>query len=180
MATPAAQVSVQTRPSEPIYVFGADMSGDFSQASAAAAARLYGADTEVGVGASGHAYAIPYRNSDGEVLSFGGCRMLLDVTNLLTHTTNRGGSPADFLAQLPLDRVVQVHFSGSHDSSGRLVESHAQPVSEAIWKLLDDAVARAPVRCICLERDDNLPPLAEVLWEVERARAIGRHHRRWN
>ena len=71
MATPAAQVSLQTRPREPIYVFGADMSGDFSQASAAVAVRLYGADTEVGVGASGHAYAIPYRNSDGEVLSFG-------------------------------------------------------------------------------------------------------------
>lgn len=115
-----------------------------------------------------------------EVLSSGGCGMLLDVTNLLTHTANHGGNPAEFLAQLPLDRVVQVHFSGSHDSSGRLVESHAQPVSEAIWKLLDDAVARAPVRCICLERDDNLPPLSEVLWEVERARALGRHHRRWN
>jgi hypothetical protein len=71
MATPAAQVALQTRPSEPTYVFGSDMSGDFSQGSAAIAARFYGADTEVGVGESGHAYAIPYRNSDGEMLSFG-------------------------------------------------------------------------------------------------------------
>ncbi len=71
MATAAAQVSVQTRPSEPTYVFGADMSGDFSQGSAAIAARLYGADTDIGVGPSGHAFAIPYRNSDGEMLSFG-------------------------------------------------------------------------------------------------------------
>ena len=70
MATPAVQVSLQTRPHEPTYVFGADMSGDFTQGSAAIAARLYGADTEVGVGPSGHAYAIPYRNSDGEVLGF--------------------------------------------------------------------------------------------------------------
>ncbi|MEQ2010524.1 MAG: DUF692 domain-containing protein [Limisphaerales bacterium] len=115
-----------------------------------------------------------------EVLTSGGCGMLLDVTNLLTHSTNHGGSPADFLDQLPLDRVVQVHFSGGHETNGRLVESHAQPVSEAVWKLLDTVVARAPVRCICLERDDNLPPLPEVLWEVERARAIGRQHRRWN
>lgn len=71
MATPAAQVSLQTRPLEPTYVFGADMSGDFSQGSAAVAARLYGADTDIGVGPSGNAFAIPYRNSDGEVLSFG-------------------------------------------------------------------------------------------------------------
>ena len=116
----------------------------------------------------------------GAVLTSGGCGMLLDVTNLLTHATNGGGTPADFLARLPLERVVQVHFSGGHESKGRLIESHAQPVSEAVWQLLDTAVARAPVRCICLERDDNLPPLPEMLWEVERARAIGRHHRRWS
>ncbi|MBI5802119.1 MAG: DUF692 domain-containing protein [Verrucomicrobia bacterium] len=115
-----------------------------------------------------------------EVLGFGGCGMLLDVTNLLTQSTNHGGSPQDFLDRLPLDRVVQVHFSGGHEAQGRLVESHAQPVAEAVWKLLDSVVARAPVRCICLERDDNLPPLPEMLWEVERARAIGRQHRRWN
>lgn len=115
-----------------------------------------------------------------EVLGFGGCGMLLDVTNLFTQSTNHGGTPAEFLEKLPLDRVVQVHFSGGHESKGRLVESHAQPVTEAVWQLLEAAVARAPVRCICLERDDNLPPLPDMLWEVERARAIGRQHRRWN
>ncbi len=115
-----------------------------------------------------------------EVLVQGGCGLLLDVTNLYTNATNHGGDPAAFLEKLPLDRVVQVHFSGGHESKGRLVDSHAQPVPEGVWKLLDMATARAPVRCICLERDDNLPPLAEMLWEIERARAIGRQHRRWN
>lgn len=115
-----------------------------------------------------------------EVLGHGGCGLLLDVTNLFTHATNHGQNPAECLGKLPLDRVVQVHFSGGHESKGRLIESHAQPVSEAVWQLLDAAVARAPVRCLCLERDDNLPPLPELLWEVERARAIGRQHRRWN
>ena len=70
MATPAAKVPLHTRPIEPTFVFGADMSGDFSQGSAAIAARLFEADTDIGVGASGNAYAIPYRNSDGEMLSF--------------------------------------------------------------------------------------------------------------
>jgi uncharacterized protein (UPF0276 family) len=76
--------------------------------------------------------------------------------------------------------VVQIHFSGTHESKGRVVDSHALPVSESVWKLLDATVARAPVRCLCLEREDNLPPLTELLWEVERARAIGRGHRRWS
>jgi uncharacterized protein (UPF0276 family) len=115
-----------------------------------------------------------------EVLFNSGCGLLLDVTNIHTHSTNLGGDPAAFLDKLPLDRVVQVHFSGSHESKGRLVDSRTQPVPESIWKLLALAVACAPVRSICLERDDNLPPLPEMLWEVERARAIGRQHRRWN
>ena len=115
-----------------------------------------------------------------EVLRSGGTGLLLDVSSLLNHAVNLGGTPATFLEKLPLDRVVQVHFSGGQDACGQLVESRAHPIPEALWQLLDDAVARAPVRCICLERDDVLPPLSEMLGEVERARAIGRQHQRWS
>lgn len=115
-----------------------------------------------------------------QVLHHSGCGLLLDVTNIHANSTNHGTSPADFIEKLPLERVVQVHFSGAHESKGRLIDSRTQAVPESIWQLLDHAVSRAPVRCICLERDDNLPPLPEILWEVERARAIGRHHKRWN
>jgi uncharacterized protein (UPF0276 family) len=115
-----------------------------------------------------------------EVLGVGGCGLLLDVTNLFANAPSFGGDPAAFLARLPLDRVVQIHFSGGHESKGRFVDSRGQAVPEGVWQLLELAVAQAPVRSICLERDDNLPPLGEVLWELERARAIGRQHRRWN
>lgn len=115
-----------------------------------------------------------------EVLGVGGCGLLLDVTNLFANAPSFGGDPAAFLERLPLDRVVQIHFSGGHESKGRFVDSRGQAVPEGVWQLLEQAVAQAPVRSICLERDDNLPPLGEVLWELERARAIGRQHRRWN
>lgn len=115
-----------------------------------------------------------------EVLGYGGCGLLLDVANLFANAPGLGGDPVAFLDRLPLDRVVQVHFSGCHESKGRSVESRSQPVAETVWQLLDTVVARAPVRCLCLERDDNLPPLGDLLWEVERARALGRQHKRWN
>ena len=115
-----------------------------------------------------------------EVLVNSGCGMLLDVTNIHTNMLNHGVSAVEFIEQLPLDRVVQIHVSGGHESSGRLVDSRAHPVPPVIWELLEAAVEHAPVRCICLERDDNLPPLPDMLWEVERARAIGRQHKRWN
>ncbi len=115
-----------------------------------------------------------------EVLGSGGCGLLLDVTNLFANAPTLGGDPAEFLSRLPLDRVVQLHFSGGHESKGRFVHSRGQAVPEGVWQLLETVMARAPVRSICLERDDNLPPLGEALWELERARAIGRQHRRWN
>lgn len=115
-----------------------------------------------------------------EVLGAGGCGLLLDVANLFANAPAWGGDPVAFLERLPLDRVVQVHFSGGHESKGRFVDSRGQAVPEGVWQLLDAAVAGAPVRSICLERDDNLPPLVDLLWELERARAIGRQYRRWN
>ena len=83
MATPAAQVSLRSQPSEPIYVFGADMSGDFSRDSAALAQRLFDADCAVCSGASGHAYAIPYRDSDSKLMSFGA--LAPHVATFLSH-----------------------------------------------------------------------------------------------
>ena len=83
MATPAAKIPLQTQATEPTYVFGADMSGDFSQGSAAVAARLFGSDTDVGVGISGNAYAIPYRNSDAEMLRF--CSLRRHLPSVLSH-----------------------------------------------------------------------------------------------
>ncbi len=83
MAKSAVQVSLRSQPSEPIFVFGADMDGDFSRGSAAIAQRYFNADTTVCSGASGHAYAVPYRDCDGKFLSFGA--LAPHITAFLSH-----------------------------------------------------------------------------------------------
>lgn len=115
-----------------------------------------------------------------EVLGYGGCGLLLDVANLFANAPALGGDPHALLDRLPLDRVVQVHVSGCRESKGRRVESRSQPVAEGVWELLDAVLARAPVRGLCLERDDNFSALGDLLQEVERGRALGRQHKRWN
>ena len=109
-----------------------------------------------------------------------GCGLLLDVANLHANSRNHGYDPIAFLDALPLDRVVQLHFAGGHvGRDGRVVDSHAMPTAPEVWDLLDAVVARAPVRGIILERDENLPPFGQLLDELDRARAIGRAHGRW-
>lgn len=114
-----------------------------------------------------------------EVLERTGCGLLLDVTNLYTNAVNHGYAPEALLEDLPLERVVQLHFVGGHWHDGTLVDSHGGPTPPEVWRLMDEVVARAPVKGIVLERDENLPPFAELATEVEQARAVGRRHRRW-
>jgi uncharacterized protein (UPF0276 family) len=113
------------------------------------------------------------------VLDRTGCGLLCDVTNLYTNAVNHGLNLESVLDRWPWERVVQLHFAGGHWQDGSLIDSHAHPAPPQVWDVLEAAVARAPVRGIILERDENLPPFAELLVELDRARAIGRQHRRW-
>ena len=72
-----------------------------------------------------------------------------------------------------------MHFAGGRISEGVLIDSHDGPTSPEVWRLLEDAVARSNVKGIILERDERLPPFAELLSELDQARSIGRRLGRW-
>jgi uncharacterized protein len=113
------------------------------------------------------------------VLDQTGCGLLCDVTNLYTNAVNHGQDLDDLIARWPWDRVVQLHFAGGNWHNGTLIDSHAYPTPPEVWTVLDSAVERAPVCGIILERDENLPPMAELLAELKQAKMIGRRHGRW-
>jgi hypothetical protein len=45
-----------------------------------------------------------------------------------------------------------------------------------VWQLLDEAYAHCGVRPTVLERDFNIPPLPELLAEVDRIRRVQARH----
>jgi uncharacterized protein len=114
-----------------------------------------------------------------EVLEQTDCGLLLDVTNLHTNAVNHGYDVDTFLARLPSERIVQLHFVGGHWHDGVLIDSHSRPTPDEVWALLKKVVARAPVKGVVLERDENLPPFDEILKELAQARAVGRQYGRW-
>ncbi len=114
-----------------------------------------------------------------ELLAKTDCGLLLDITNLYTNAVNHGYDLAAILAQLPLERVVQLHFAGGFWHDGILIDSHSHPTPADVWDLMDVVLARAPVKGVILERDEDLPPFKDILAELERARAIGRRYGRW-
>ena len=122
-------------------------------------------------------FDIPYADMDepeflARIVERTGCGLLLDVANLYYNALNRGNDPYAVLRDLPLHAVVQCHLAGGHLSHGEWVDSHAHGVPEPVWDLFAEIVARSPVRAAIVERDENLPPFAELATEAARARAI--------
>jgi uncharacterized protein (UPF0276 family) len=114
-----------------------------------------------------------------ELTELSGCGLLLDVTNLFTNATNHGLDPRALLDELPLDRVVQIHFAGGHWHDGVLIDSHSRPTAPEVWDLLEAVLEQVAIPAMTLERDEDLPLFDEIAAELGRARAIGRRHGRW-
>ena len=111
-----------------------------------------------------------------EVVERTDCGLLLDVTNLYANSVNHHYDPYKFLEQLPLERVVQLHFVGGHWHQGVLIDSHSQQTPSEVWELMAEVIERTQVQGIVLERDENLPRFTELLGELERARKIWRQN----
>lgn len=107
------------------------------------------------------------------VLAEADCDLLLDVNNVYVNSINHGGDPRAFIARLPAERVAYYHLAG-HDrhSPELLVDTHGAPVPEPVWDLFEWTCRRLGPRPTVIERDFRLPPLAELLAEAARARAI--------
>lgn len=102
-----------------------------------------------------------------------GCWLLLDVNNIFVSAFNHEFNAYEFLNGIPEDRVVQFHMAGHSDHETYIVDTHDAPVRDEVWDLYRAALKRfGPVSSI-IERDDNIPPLEEMLPELEKLRAIG-------
>ncbi len=99
------------------------------------------------------------------------CLLLLDVNNVYVNARNHGFDPIRYLAGLPPERVRQFHVAGHEDHRDFVIDTHGSPTCEAVWTLFTDAVERFGPQPTLIERDANIPPLAELLAEARRAQA---------
>jgi len=100
------------------------------------------------------------------------CLILLDINNIYVSSHNHGFDPLEYIAGIPVDRVQQFHLAG-HDNQGALIiDTHDAPVIDGVWDLYRHAVRRFGPVSTMIERDDKIPPLAELLAELQHAREI--------
>jgi len=107
------------------------------------------------------------------VLAESGCDLLLDVNNIYVNSINHGYDAIEFLDALPLERARYIHVAGHYDEAEDLkVDTHGADVIDPVWELLVQAYKRTGPLPTLLERDFNLPPLQDLLLEVEQVRQL--------
>ena len=107
------------------------------------------------------------------VLEEADCGMLLDVNNVYVNSRNHGFDAEEFIRQLPLHRVGQIHMAGHFDRGDVVIDTHEGPIIDPVWDLYCftmEAIGR-PVSTL-IEWDTNVPPLSEVVAEAQHAQGI--------
>lgn len=112
-----------------------------------------------------------------EVARIAGCRVLLDVNNVYVNAQNHGYSAEEFIRAIPPDKIAEVHLAGHthrifEDGSEIRLDTHDQPVCPEVWQLYAALLDRVGTKPTLLERDANLPPLAELIDEAMTAERL--------
>ena len=103
------------------------------------------------------------------VLNKADCDLLIDINNIYVNSVNHQYDPVAFMQGLPTERIAYAHIAGHYNEAEDLiVDTHGADVIETVWDLLDKAYQHFGVFPTLLERDFNIPAVAELLTEVDR------------
>lgn len=106
-----------------------------------------------------------------------GCGLLFDVNNVFVTCKNHNMDPDSYIDAFPVEHVGEIHLAGHderRDDTGAplLIDAHGSPVVNRVWKLYERAISRVGPVPTLIERDANVPPLADLLAEASRAEGI--------
>lgn len=111
------------------------------------------------------------------VLDEADCDLLLDVNNIYVNSVNHGYDSDTFLQGLPGHRIAYGHIAGHYNEAEDLiVDTHGADVIPGVWDILDKAFDHFGVFPVLLERDFNLPPVEELMAEVEQIVIMQKDH----
>ena len=101
------------------------------------------------------------------------CDILLDVNNIYVNSVNHQYDAEAFLKAIPADRIAYAHIAGPHvEAEDFLVDTHGAEIVDPVWKLLGKAYELYGVFPTLLERDFNLPPIPELIREIQTIKSI--------
>lgn len=100
------------------------------------------------------------------------CGLLLDVNNTYVNSINHQQyDPLAFIEAMPTERLMYLHMAGHFDEADDLkIDTHGEAVKPVVWELLDQTYVMHGLQPTLLERDFNIPPLADLQLEIHQIR----------
>jgi uncharacterized protein len=98
------------------------------------------------------------------------CGLLLDVNNVYVSSVNHEFDPAEYLRNLPHERVVQFHLAGHTHLGTHCIDTHDGRVVDSVWQLYRLAHELTGGASTLLEWDAKIPPFPELHAEVLKAK----------
>lgn len=100
------------------------------------------------------------------------CLLLLDINNVYVSAFNHGFDPIEYLNALPVHRIQQFHLAGHKQCQSHIIDTHDRPITHDVWELYRYALKRFGNVPTLIERDADIPPLRELVAELNHAREI--------
>lgn len=107
-----------------------------------------------------------------EIAQQADCLLLLDVNNIYVSSINHQFEAKMFIDGIATNRVQQIHLAGHHNHGDYIIDTHDAPVADSVWDLYAYAIKRFGAVSTMIERDDQIPALAILVAELQRARHI--------
>jgi uncharacterized protein (UPF0276 family) len=125
------------------------------------------------------ASTIPETEFLAEIAARSGCRLLCDVSNIVVSAHNMGYDARGYVDNFPADRIGEIHLGGYTPEEDEaipgaklLIDTHASPIAPPAWDLYAYALRRFGPKPTLIEWDNDIPPLATLLSEANRAEQI--------
>jgi hypothetical protein len=101
------------------------------------------------------------------------CDVLIDINNIYVNSVNHGYDALAFLKAIPAQRISYAHIAGHYvEADDFLIDTHGATVIDPVWNLLAKAYELYGVFPTLLERDFNIPSLANLVEEVNTIKSI--------
>jgi len=107
-----------------------------------------------------------------EVSELADCLILLDINNIYVSSINHEFDPIDYINAIPGDRVFQLHLAGHANMGDYIIDTHDHDIVDPVWNLYATALRRYGFVSTMIERDDNIPPLSNLLIELNQAKQV--------
>ena len=96
--------------------------------------------------------------------------MMLDINNIYVSSQNHGFDAQEYIRHVPMDRVIQIHLAGHRHLGGYILDSHDQPVCDAVWELYGQVWPQTKQAATLLEWDDHFVSFEATCAEAMKAK----------